>query len=166
MQILVDSLNTHLLGPWYYTEDGKSSPVLSKAVRIKKHHHHTFPIPFPRLANQFLCRIVGGRLLQQPAEDAAAEDIASHLRRHGYLDVPLGVSNLLGSMGLFLPTYKWGVLGWNNPLILTFDPNFLGHPSTLLGTNISNISLGINFRAPKIRLSKTEFIFAHSLMGM
>ena len=22
----------------------------------------------------------------------------------------------------------WGILGWNNPLILTFDPNFLGHP--------------------------------------
>ncbi len=42
--------------------------------------HHTFPHSFPHLANQFLCRIVGGRLLQQPAEDAAAEDIASHLR--------------------------------------------------------------------------------------
>ena len=67
-----------------------------KTVRIKKHHQ-----PFPGLANQFLCRIVGGRLLQQPAEDAAAEDIASHLRRHGYLDVPLEVSNLLGSMGYF-----------------------------------------------------------------
>ena len=22
------------------------------------------------------------------------------------------------------PTYKWGILGWNNPLILTIDPNF------------------------------------------
>lgn len=54
-----------------------------KTVPIKKHHHHTFPIPFPHLANQFLCRIVSGRLLQQPAEDAAAEDIASHLQRRG-----------------------------------------------------------------------------------
>ena len=22
------------------------------------------------------------------------------------------------------PTYKWGILGWNHPLILTIDPNF------------------------------------------
>ena len=22
------------------------------------------------------------------------------------------------------PTYKWGMLGWNHPLILTIDPNF------------------------------------------
>ena len=27
------------------------------------------------------------------------------------------------------PTYKWGIPWGYNPLILTFDPNFLGHPS-------------------------------------
>lgn len=53
-------------------------PNFYKTVRIKKHHQ-----PSPHLANQFLCRIVSGRLLQQPAEDAAAEDIASHLQRRG-----------------------------------------------------------------------------------
>ena len=50
-------------------------------------------------------------------------------RRVACLDVPLG---LLGSMvrinGLFhllINGIHWGY----NPLILTFDPNFLGHPS-------------------------------------
>ena len=27
-------------------------------------------------------------------------------------------------MGTFSPTYKWDILGWNNPLILTIDPIF------------------------------------------
>ena len=27
------------------------------------------------------------------------------------------------------PTYKWGIPWGYNPLILTIDPNFLGHPS-------------------------------------
>ena len=40
----------------------------------------------------------------------------------------------LGSMvnkWVISPTYifQWDILGWNNPLILTFDPNLLGHPS-------------------------------------
>ena len=30
--------------------------------------------------------------------------------------------------GLY-PTYKWGMNWGYNPLILTFDPNFLGYPS-------------------------------------
>ena len=28
-------------------------------------------------------------------------------------------------------TYKWDILVEKNPLILTIDPNFLGHPSSL-----------------------------------
>ena len=40
----------------------------------------------------------------------------------------------LASMGnVHPPTYKWYMLGLNNPLILTFDPNFCGisqHPGT------------------------------------
>ena len=40
---------------------------------------------------------------------------------------------VIGSMGYFTDPYKWGIPWGYNPLILTFDPNFLEHPSTLLG---------------------------------
>ena len=33
-----------------------------------------------------------------------------------------------GSMAYFTDPYKWGIPWGYNPLILTFDPNFLGHP--------------------------------------
>ena len=52
-----------------------------------------------------------------------------------HLDVPLEGSDRINGdriNGLVIsPTYKWGInWGEKNPLILTIDPNFLGHPST------------------------------------
>ena len=38
------------------------------------------------------------------------------------------------------PTYKWNIIWGYNPLLLTFDPNFLGHPR--LGANLINSRLG------------------------
>ena len=46
---------------------------------------------------------------------------------------PLGCPRKLGSMAskwVISPTYWCGILGWNNSLILTIDPNFLAHPSS------------------------------------
>ena len=37
---------------------------------------------------------------------------------------------VIGSMAETSPTFTWGITWGYNPLILTFDPNFLGHSST------------------------------------
>ena len=38
----------------------------------------------------------------------------------------------MGTLGLFHLLINGDTLGWHNPLILTLDPNFLKHPSTLV----------------------------------
>ena len=40
--------------------------------------------------------------------------------------------DILGTLGLFHLLINGDTLGWHNPLILTLDPNFLKHPSTLV----------------------------------
>ena len=53
-----------------------------------------------------------------------------------HLDVPLEVHKRLVNVG-YNPTYKWGILGLNNPLILTIDPNFRrDNPSSWLPAQI------------------------------
>ncbi len=45
-------------------------------------------------------------------------------------------------MGDNSSTYKWGIPWGYNPLILTIDPNFLGHPSTVDGKNPAPVEVG------------------------
>ncbi len=59
------------------------------------------------------------------------------LRRypHGWMSQEVNGSKVIGSVGYFTPIYPQYtplLSRWNNPLILTIDPNFLGHPSRSL----------------------------------
>ena len=62
--------------------------------------------------------------------------------RRGFRHLPLEDSDTTGCPGrevdgsmvskwVISPTYKWGIPWGYNPLILTFDTNFLGHPSSV-----------------------------------
>ena len=79
----------------------------------------------------------------------------------------LGCPRKLGSMvsnWVISPTYKWGIPWGYNPLILTFEPNFQGHPST--STTIHQISVShesdpINpskSHAPTVFTASDEFV--------
>ena len=52
---------------------------------------------------------------------------ASGFHRH-FLGCPRKLGSML-SKWVSSPTYKWDILRSYNPLILTIDPNFLGHPT-------------------------------------
>ncbi len=49
------------------------------------------------------------------------------------LGCPVGSAGInffrINGLCYFTDPYKWGILGLNIPLILTIDPNILGHPS-------------------------------------
>ena len=60
-------------------------------------------------------------------------------------------------MGYDSPTYKWGGPWGYNSLILTFDPNFLGHPSSWKIHQIFHVedTSSLDIQIPKLRFGMT-----------
>ena len=71
--------------------------------------------------------VVLRQLVQGIPTSKSQRSILAGSGRAGWrMDVPgrKWTDQWLGSVGYFTDPYKWDILGWNNPLILTIDPNF------------------------------------------
>ncbi len=75
-------------------------------------------------------------------------------------------SKVIGSVGHFTPAKTPFISRWNNPLILTIDPIFLGHPSdpwqTLQGFGVSDtwrclVTLVCPLSFPDVRAGKPTY---------
>ena len=105
----------------------------SKSIHEKRLFHQTsiekwlFGAPGCYVLNLYMTNITP---VAMTTSYVGLDHSSSGVHSSKYLDVPVEV-RISGVFHLYIVIYKWGILGWNNPLILTF--HFLGHPNIFSG---------------------------------